>query len=96
MTYLKKETRFFSTVQYFLLILFSNKLISCKPLFLTNLRGGRSHRGIDIVCSAGNTVYAPFPGKIIRNVRPYGNGKPHDIGVLIHGTGTWQGIHTLI
>lgn len=54
-------------------------------------RRGRRHKGIDIKCSASSNVYAPFPGKIVRESRPYGNGQPHDTGILMSGTGSWKG-----
>ncbi|KAK3742874.1 hypothetical protein QZH41_020409, partial [Actinostola sp. cb2023] len=52
--------------------------------------GSRKHNGIDVKCPSGSTVYSPFPAKFIRIARPYGNGKPHDIGVLLVGTGQWS------
>ena len=34
----------------------------------------------------------PFPGKIVRESRPYaGNSQPHNTGILMSGTGSWKG-----
>ena len=54
-------------------------------------RGSRTHNGIDIICNAGSSVYAPFPAKVIRESRPYGNGRLHDTGIYMEGTGDWAG-----
>ncbi|KAK3730175.1 hypothetical protein QZH41_016009 [Actinostola sp. cb2023] len=59
-------------------------------VFFSYFRGSRTHKGIDVKCPSGSTVYSPFPAKFIRIARPYGNGKPHDIGVLLVGTGQWS------
>ncbi|NXG92767.1 LECT2 protein, partial [Stercorarius parasiticus] len=50
-------------------------------------RGGRKHRGVDVVCEDGSVVYAPFTGRITRQVRPYGNGNAIDNGVQLSGSG---------
>ncbi|XP_062443399.1 leukocyte cell-derived chemotaxin-2 [Rhea pennata] len=52
-----------------------------------NLREGRKHKGVDVVCKDGSTVYAPFTGKIDRQTRPYGNGNAIDDGVQLSGSG---------
>ena len=54
-------------------------------------RNGRTHKGIDIICTPGSDVYAPFEGKILRKARPYGNGKSHDTGIKVEGSGGWEG-----
>ncbi|NXG70222.1 LECT2 protein, partial [Baryphthengus martii] len=48
-------------------------------------RGGRKHRGVDVVCEDGSAVYAPFTGRIDRQARPYGNGNAIDDGVQLSG-----------
>ncbi|XP_009975003.2 leukocyte cell-derived chemotaxin-2-like [Tyto alba] len=50
-------------------------------------RGGRKHRGVDVVCEDGSVVYAPFTGKIDKQARPYGNGNAIDNGVQLSGSG---------
>ena len=62
-----------------------------KLLIMFYCRGSRTHRGIDVICNAGSSVYAPFSAKVIRESRPYGNGKPHDTGIYMEGTGDWTG-----
>ncbi|NXT75231.1 LECT2 protein, partial [Zapornia atra] len=52
-----------------------------------NPRGGRKHRGVDVVCEDGSAVYAPFTGKIEKPARPYGNGNAIDNGVQLSGAG---------
>ncbi|XP_078347407.1 leukocyte cell-derived chemotaxin-2-like isoform X2 [Oculina patagonica] len=57
--------------------------------------GRRSHKGIDIVCTAGSYVYAPFPAKVRRVSKPYGRthkhwGKDFNTGIYMEGTGSWQ------
>ncbi|XP_036403579.1 myeloid protein 1-like [Megalops cyprinoides] len=49
-------------------------------------KGGR-HSGLDIVCSDGALVYAPFSGTIVRRSRPYGNGNAIDDGIQIQSGG---------
>uniref|UniRef100_A0A8D0FPG7 Leukocyte cell derived chemotaxin 2 n=1 Tax=Strix occidentalis caurina TaxID=311401 RepID=A0A8D0FPG7_STROC len=51
-------------------------------------RGGRKHRGVDVVCEDGAVVYAPFTGMINKQARPYGNGNAIDNGVQLSGSGT--------
>ena len=67
-----------------------------KLLIMFYCRGSRTHRGIDVICNAGSSVYAPFSAKVIRESRPYGNGKPHDTGIYMEGTGDWTGKYVLI
>lgn len=59
-------------------------------------RGSRLHRGYDIVCSVGASVYAPFPARVLGVTRPYGPGSSHweavyNTGVSMEGTGSWAG-----
>lgn len=51
-------------------------------------RGGKRHKGVDVVCEDGSVVYAPFAGKITGQARPYGNGNAIDNGVRLSGSGT--------
>ncbi|NXN90829.1 LECT2 protein, partial [Rhinopomastus cyanomelas] len=50
-------------------------------------RGGKKNRGVDVVCDDGAVVYAPFTGKIKKQVRPFGNGNAIDDGLLLSGSG---------
>ncbi|XP_009700304.1 PREDICTED: leukocyte cell-derived chemotaxin-2-like [Cariama cristata] len=52
-----------------------------------NPRGGRKHRGVDVLCEDGSVVYAPFLAKIDRQTKPYGNGNAIDNGVQLSGSG---------
>jgi len=49
-----------------------------------------THNGIDIVCSDGSNVYAPFDGKITRRARPGSKDCVND-GLKLEGSGTWSG-----
>ena len=64
---------------------------SSDSLIMFYCRNGTTHKGFDVTCSANSSVYAPFPAKVIRKSRPYGNGKPHDTGIYMKGTGDWTG-----
>ncbi|KAK1134387.1 hypothetical protein AOXY_G38291 [Acipenser oxyrinchus oxyrinchus] len=50
-------------------------------------RGGHLHKGLDIKCSDGSTVYAPFDAKLNGQARPYGNGNLIDDGINLSGKG---------
>ncbi|NWI14995.1 LECT2 protein, partial [Crypturellus soui] len=50
-------------------------------------RGGKRHRGVDVVCGDGSAVLAPFAGRIERRTRPYGNGNAIDDGMRLAGSG---------
>ncbi|NXS93702.1 LECT2 protein, partial [Jacana jacana] len=50
-------------------------------------RGGRRHKGVDVLCEDGAVVYAPFTGNIVSRARPYGNGNAIDNGVQLSGSG---------
>lgn len=54
-------------------------------------RGGRSHRGVDLLASAGDPVFAPIDGDIVRRARPYDDDDELD-GLLLRGTGAWAGM----
>ncbi|XP_034773091.2 leukocyte cell-derived chemotaxin-2-like [Acipenser ruthenus] len=49
--------------------------------------GGRSHGGVDVKCSDGSAVYAPFDGKLVGRIRPYGNKNKIDDGFKLIGNG---------
>uniref|UniRef100_UPI00398F6C93 leukocyte cell-derived chemotaxin-2-like n=1 Tax=Pristiophorus japonicus TaxID=55135 RepID=UPI00398F6C93 len=48
-------------------------------------RGQRTHKGVDVICEDGATVYAPFSGKLVKRANPYGNGNAIDNGVQLEG-----------
>ncbi|XP_008140263.1 leukocyte cell-derived chemotaxin-2 [Eptesicus fuscus] len=48
-------------------------------------RNHRFHRGVDVLCSDGSTVYAPFSGTIVRQAKPYRNKNAINDGVKISG-----------
>ncbi|KAM6150148.1 leukocyte cell-derived chemotaxin-2 [Erethizon dorsatum] len=50
-------------------------------------RNGRLHQGVDVLCSDGSTVYAPFTGMIVRQAKPYRNKNPINDGVKLSGGG---------
>lgn len=51
-------------------------------------RGRRTHKGVDVVCTDGSAVYAPFAGKIDKQAKPYGNGNAIDNGIQLSGAGS--------
>ncbi|KAM6223469.1 leukocyte cell-derived chemotaxin-2 [Rhynchocyon petersi] len=50
-------------------------------------RNQRLHNGVDVLCSDGSTVYAPFTGEIQRQTKPYRNNNAINDGVQISGNG---------
>ncbi|XP_045432620.1 leukocyte cell-derived chemotaxin-2 [Pipistrellus kuhlii] len=50
-------------------------------------RGSRPHQGVDVLCSDGSTVYAPFSGRIVRQAKPYRKNNAINDGVQISGGG---------
>ncbi|XP_008071549.1 leukocyte cell-derived chemotaxin-2 [Carlito syrichta] len=50
-------------------------------------RNQRPHQGVDVLCSAGSTVYAPFTGMIMSQEKPYRNKNAINNGVRISGRG---------
>lgn len=52
--------------------------------------GGRTHEGIDLVAAPESLVRPPFPCSGERIARPYGDGGPADLGVLLRGVGEWE------
>ncbi|XP_061279558.1 leukocyte cell-derived chemotaxin-2 [Bos javanicus] len=53
----------------------------------TAQRNQKLHQGVDVVCSDGSTVYAPFTGKIMGQEKPYKNKNAINNGVRISGGG---------
>lgn len=53
-------------------------------------RGNRKHHGLDIKVNAGGRVYSPINGIITREAIPYKD-DPRFRGLLIVGTGEWEG-----
>nr|XP_025037023.1 myeloid protein 1-like [Pelodiscus sinensis] len=49
--------------------------------------GGRKHRGVDVICRDGSTVYAPFSGTIGGQVKPYRKNNAINNGLLLRGSG---------
>ncbi|XP_028390597.1 myeloid protein 1-like [Dendronephthya gigantea] len=60
-------------------------------------RGSRSHRGVDITCNPGSTVYAPFDGTIVGRYWPFPNNyHAFNNGLRIQGTGNFKGFRARI
>ena len=64
--------------------------------FFFHCRGSRLHRGYDIVCAVGASVYAPFPARVLGVSIPYSPKSSHwgavyNTGVFMEGTGSWTG-----
>ncbi|KAF6280885.1 leukocyte cell derived chemotaxin 2 [Rhinolophus ferrumequinum] len=53
----------------------------------TAQRNHRPHQGVDVLCSDGSTVYAPFTGMITGQEKPYKNKNAINNGVRISGRG---------
>ncbi|KAA0709477.1 Leukocyte cell-derived chemotaxin-2 [Triplophysa tibetana] len=47
----------------------------------------RKHKGLDIVCKDGSTIYAPFDVKLNGRSAPYGNKNAIDNGITLNGQG---------
>jgi murein DD-endopeptidase MepM/ murein hydrolase activator NlpD len=58
-------------------------------------RATRTHKGLDIITTAGETIYAPFTGDIIREAVPYAN-DPSYRGLVIKGIDNWEGYEVKI
>ncbi|CAM4615007.1 unnamed protein product [Leuciscus chuanchicus] len=68
----------------------SNRIRRCDRLGCGNYgakRGNRKHLGLDIACTDGATVYAPFDVKLNGRSRPYGNKNAIDDGINLSGKG---------
>ncbi|XP_038642865.1 leukocyte cell-derived chemotaxin-2-like [Scyliorhinus canicula] len=50
-------------------------------------RGSRTHKGVDVVCSDGSDVYAPFDGTLVRRANPYSRSNAINNGVMLRGSG---------
>lgn len=51
-----------------------------------------ANKGIDIMCSAGSRVYAPFPARVLYSYRPFlKNRRPYNVAIRLRGTGAWKG-----
>ncbi|XP_051834099.1 leukocyte cell-derived chemotaxin-2 isoform X1 [Antechinus flavipes] len=48
-------------------------------------RGARKHKGVDVECTDGSDVYAPFDGEIVRQAKPYKKNNAINDGVEIRG-----------
>ncbi|XP_028410179.1 leukocyte cell-derived chemotaxin-2-like [Dendronephthya gigantea] len=60
-------------------------------------RGSRTHKGVDIICSPGSLVIAPFSAKILRKSFPYSNNnEAYNNGLYIEGTGEAEGFRAKI
>uniref|UniRef100_A0A8C6D7N8 Leukocyte cell derived chemotaxin 2 n=1 Tax=Moschus moschiferus TaxID=68415 RepID=A0A8C6D7N8_MOSMO len=53
----------------------------------TAQRNQKLHQGVDVLCSDGSTVYAPFTGKIMGQEKPSKNKNAINNGVRISGRG---------
>ncbi|XP_078392761.1 leukocyte cell-derived chemotaxin-2-like [Cetorhinus maximus] len=50
-------------------------------------RGRRTHLGVDVICSDGSTVDAPFTGRMVKMVIPFGNNHAIENGAMLEGSG---------
>lgn len=50
-------------------------------------RTQRHHPGVDVLCSDGSVVYAPFTGKIVGQEKPYRNKNAINDGIRLSGRG---------
>ncbi|XP_041034702.1 leukocyte cell-derived chemotaxin-2-like [Carcharodon carcharias] len=50
-------------------------------------RGRRTHLGVDVICSDGSIVHAPFTGRMVRQLNPFGNNNAIDNGAMLEGSG---------
>jgi murein DD-endopeptidase MepM/ murein hydrolase activator NlpD len=58
-------------------------------------RGGRAHRGVDLVVVPGESILAPFAGDLVREARPYDDDDRFS-GLLLRGRGRWSGCEVKI
>lgn len=57
-------------------------------IFVSRRNGkGEKHKGVDVICADGATVYAPFSGELSGPVKFFHNGNAIDDGVQIRGSG---------
>lgn len=52
--------------------------------------GTRTHKGVDLLVEPGEAIFAPFPGKVVREARPY-DSDDHYTGLLLEGSGAFEG-----
>lgn len=50
-------------------------------------RTNRHHPGVDVLCSDGSVVYAPFTGMIVGQEKPYRNKNAINNGLRLSGRG---------
>uniref|UniRef100_A0A8C9FNV6 Uncharacterized protein n=1 Tax=Pavo cristatus TaxID=9049 RepID=A0A8C9FNV6_PAVCR len=65
----------------------SNITLPTKAEFLQILQPSTMHKGVDVICADGSTVYAPFSGELSGPVKFFHNGNAIDDGVQIRGSG---------
>jgi len=56
-------------------------------IFVFRQNGKGKHRGVDVICSDGATVYAPFSGQLSGPIKIFHNGNAINDGVQIRGSG---------
>ncbi|PRQ00464.1 peptidoglycan DD-metalloendopeptidase family protein [Enhygromyxa salina] len=54
-------------------------------------RGARLHRGLDIVTRAGEEIYSPIVGEVVREALPYAK-DPRYRGLVIRGRDAWADV----
>lgn len=59
---------------------------NCVFVFRRNGKGEK-HKGVDVICADGATVYAPFSGELSGPIKFFHNGNAIDDGVQIRGSG---------
>lgn len=70
----------------FLATKFSKTAPQSAPYYL-HPRNQKPHQGVDVLCSDGSTVYAPFNGMILGQEKPFRNKSPINNGVRLSGRG---------
>ncbi|TKC40708.1 hypothetical protein EI555_014717, partial [Monodon monoceros] len=65
----------------------SNEIRTCDSHGCGQYTAQRLHQGVDVLCSDGSTVYAPFTGMIVGQEKPYKNKNAINNGVRISGRG---------
>ena len=81
-----RKLYYFVAMIFPLLLLFL--VVNAKSLFLYR---GRSHGGTDVKCTRNDVARAPFPGVVVSEAPPYGDGTCCDEGYLLRGSGAWTG-----
>ncbi len=57
--------------------------------------GVRMHNGLDVVADAGEKIYSPIDGNVVREAVPYKDDNSYK-GVVLQGTGAWAGFQVKI